>query len=154
MKKLIVNSTQDDELHTFGIDFYIPLDTPCKACLVSVGHLNILDFTVNFTHSRSRALAVQLAINVLNRVIKCVNYLSLVMKYLHYYWSLVKCAPYALCYSNLAMIYNVIDILWSLTEVHKLQPHYGWQYCHALWMIMLIVFLVKCMFDNYMHFAF
>ena len=85
LKKLIVNSTQDDELHTFGIDFYIPLDTPCKACLVSVGHLNILDFTVNFTHSRSRALAVQLAINVLNRVIKCVNYLSLVMKYLHYY---------------------------------------------------------------------
>ena len=85
VKKLIVNSIQDDKRHSFGIDFYITLDTPCKSCIVSVGHLHILDFTVNFTHSRSRALAEQLAINVLNPVIKCVNCLSLVMKCLHNY---------------------------------------------------------------------
>ena len=130
VKKLIVNSIQDDKRQIFGIDFYITLDTPCKSCIVSVGHLNILEFTVNFTHSRSRALAVQLAINVLNRVIKCVNCLSLVMKCLHNYWSLVKCAPYAVCYIGLAIIYNVIDIPWSLIEVYKSQPHYRWQYCH------------------------
>ena len=107
--------------------------------------MNISDVTMNFTHSRSRALAVQLAINVLNRVIKCVNCLSLVMKCLHNYWCLAKCAPYALCYINLAITNNVIDIPWSLIEVKRRTQYES--SCSLL-------YLINCMFFNYMHFVF
>ena len=37
LKKLIVDSTQDDKRHTFGIDFYIHLDTLCKRALYLLG---------------------------------------------------------------------------------------------------------------------